>query len=105
LLNLLKHSRPDICVTLKPMSDISQLTHRNSHANIEPITSELLTQIQSFDWSKLELYFYLDQILLDHMNQTVKITDLLTHIKIDHTELYNLIFKRAQDIVYALPKT
>jgi hypothetical protein len=105
LLNLLRCTGPEVQVTLKPMSDIGQLTHRNSRAAVEPITMELLAQMQRFDWSKLELYFYLDQILMGHMNQTVKIVDLLEHIKKDHSELYDLIFKRTQDMVNALPKT
>jgi hypothetical protein len=104
LINLLRYAGPNVRVTLKPMSDISLLTHRHSHADVEPITAELLAKIQSFDWSKLELYFYLDQILLDHVNQTVKITDLLEHIKTHHSELYDLTFKRTQDIVNVLPK-
>lgn len=105
LLNLYKHVGPDTLVTLRAMSDISELTHRHSHADVEPITPELEARIQGFDWSKLELYFYLDQILLDHLNQTVRVADLLTHLRQDHAELYDLVFKRTQDMVDVLPKT
>ena len=105
LVNLLRYAGPNVRVTLKPMSDIDLLTDRHSYADVEPITTELLAKIHSFNWSKLELYFYLDQILLNHMNQTVKIIDLLEHIKTHHAELYDLTFKRAQDIVNVLPKT
>jgi len=105
LLNLYKHVGSDVRVTFKPMSDISLLTQIHSHAFVEPITLELREKIQSFDWSKLGLYFYLDQILLDHMNQTVKITEVLEHIKTHHPGLYDSTFKQTLDIVNVLPKT
>ena len=105
ILNLRKHVGPDCCVTFRPMQDINQLTDKHSHAEIKPITPELYDHIQRFDWSKLELYFYLDQILLDHMNMTVKISDLLEHVRTNHSELYNLVFKPTTDLVNVLSKT
>lgn len=105
MLNLYRHVGPDTRVTFLPMSAISELTDRHSHADVEPITPELQDRLQGFNWSKLELYFYLDQILLDHVNQTVRVADLLMHIRQDHAELYDLIFKRTQDMVDVLPKT
>jgi hypothetical protein len=104
LLNLYRNVGPDACVTFRHIEDISQLTDVHSHADVEPITPELRNHMESFDWSKIELYFYLDQVLLNHINQTVRISDLVQHIKTDHAELYNLIFKRTLDLVDALPK-
>jgi hypothetical protein len=105
LLNLYRYTSPDAKVSFRPMTDISLLTHRHSHADVEPITQELKEKINQFDWPKLELYFYLDQILIDHLGKTVKILDLLNHIKQDHAVLYNLVFTKSLDIVNVLPKT
>jgi hypothetical protein len=105
LLNLYRHVGPDACVTFRSINDISQFTDVHSHADVEPITSELRNHMQSFDWSKIELYFYLDQILLDHMNKTTRISELLEHVKTDHAQLYNLMFKQTLSLANVLPKT
>jgi hypothetical protein len=105
MLNLYRYSAPDTYVNLRPMTDISSLTTVHSHADVEPVTDQLLEKIQSFDWSKLELYFYLDQVLLDHMGKTVKICDLISYVKKNHTTLYDLIFKKSLNIIDVLPKT
>ena len=105
MLNLYRYSGPDTYVNFQHMTDISLLTTIHSHAGVEPITDQLLEHIQLFDWSKLELYFYLDQILLDHIGKTVKICDLITHIKENHATLYNLVFDKSLNIIDVLPKT
>lgn len=105
LLNLYRYTAPNAWVTFRPITDISQLTDIHSHADVEPITPSLLEKIKSFDWSKMELYFYLDEILLGHMGKTVKICDLIEHIKKDHTRLYDLVFQRSLNIAHVLSKT
>lgn len=105
LLNLYRNVGSDACVTFRHIEDIGQLTDVHSHADVEPITPELRNHMQSFDWSKIELYFYLDQILLDHVNKTMRISELLQHVKTDHAQLYDLIFKRTLDLTNVLPKT
>lgn len=105
LLNLYRFTRPDVCVTFRPITEISLLTDIHSHADVEPVTPDLLEKIQSFDWSKMELYFYLDEILLGHMGKTVKICDLINHIKKDHAKLYDLVFQRSLNIINVLSKT
>jgi hypothetical protein len=105
MLNLYRYSGPDTYVNFRHMTDISLLTTVHSHADVEPVTDQLLEHIQSFDWSKLELYFYLDQIMLDHIGKTVKICDLITHVKENHTTLYNLVFEKSLNVINVLPKT
>ncbi len=104
LLNLARHV-PDARVSLSPITDISKLTPRLSRGEVAPISPELQQRIESFDWSKLELYFYLDQILLDHIGCTVKIADLVQHVKQDHRDLYDLVFQPTLDVVHVLSKT
>jgi hypothetical protein len=103
LLHLARFSRPDTLVTFSPMTEIGQLTDSNNHAGIAPLTDELRQQINSFDWSAVELYHALDQILINHIGKTVTIHELLTHVQDDHHELYDLVFKQTFDIINVLP--
>jgi len=103
LLNLARFSRPDTLVTFSPMTEIGQLTDSNNHAGIAPMTDELRHKILSFDWSAVELYHALDQILINHTGKTIAIQELLTHVQTDYPELYNLIFKKTLNITDVLP--
>lgn len=105
LINLARFVGQHAQVTLCDVSEISQLTTRHSHAEVEPLTDELKRHIESFDWSKLELYLYLDQILLDHVGRTVKISDLIQHVYNNHPELYKLVFQKTIDITHVLSAT
>jgi hypothetical protein len=105
LLNLARFSCRDTLVTFSPMTEISQLTDRHSRANVEPITNELEEKINLFNWSALDLYFHLDQVLIDHIGKTVRVQDLIKHIQLDHKELYESVFQPTLDIVNVLPQT
>jgi len=103
LLNLARFARLDTLVTFSPMTEISQLTDRHSHADMHPVANELKEKIESFSWSKLELYFYLDQILLDHIGKTTSIQNLIKHIQTNHNTLYELVFQKTLNITNVLP--
>ena len=87
------------------MSDIDELANMNYHAEVEPPSSEFLQNIKDFNWSKLDLYFYLDQLLLDRIGQQLTYHELMSDIQNNHKEMYNLIFQPTFDIINALPKT
>jgi hypothetical protein len=61
--------------------------------------------VKAFDWKKLELYFFLDQQLIDRIGQTITISDLLVEIKNKQPKLYDLIFLKTINLTNALPKT
>jgi hypothetical protein len=103
LLNLARFTRPDTLVTFSPMTEIDQLTHFNSRAGVEPLTDELEQKINSFNWTAVELYHALDQILIDHIGKTITIHELLTHVQDKHSNLYNLVFKKSLNITNVLP--
>lgn len=105
LLNLARFSGHDTLVTFSPMTEISRLTDLNHRAEINPITDELKEKIESFNWSNLELYLYLDQILLDHVGKTIKLSELIAHIQTNHSTLYDLVFQPTLNIANVLPKT
>jgi len=102
LLNLAQFSRDDTLVTFCDIADIGLLTSRHSHAEVDPLTDELQQRIDSFDWSKVELYFYLDQLLLDYIGKTVTIREVIADIKTNHSELYDLIFQKTLNTVNVL---
>jgi hypothetical protein len=104
LLNLARFSRPDTLVTFSPMTEIGQLTDKHNHAGIDPMTDELREKIDSFNWSSLELYYYLDQILINQIGKTSTIHELIKDIQINYTELYQLVFQKTLDIINVLPK-
>lgn len=105
LLHLARFSGVDIKLTFRDMTEISQLTEWHSDANVQGVTDQFKEKFESIDWSKLELYCYLDQILLDHMHQTVSIREILEHVKNNHKELYQLVFQKTLDITNVLSKT
>lgn len=105
LLNLAKVVGVDVQVTLCNVAEIAKLTPRHSRAEVDPLTDELKEKIESFDWSKLELYFYLDQILLDHIGQTITIRQLIKQVQTEHSDLYELIFQPTLNIAHVLSKT
>jgi hypothetical protein len=105
LLNLMRFSSPNTLVKFQNITEISKFTDVHSYADIEPITPEFRQKIQTFDWDKLELYFYLDQVLLDHLDQTVNLRDLIKHIQTNHSKLYELVFQKTLNIIDVLPKT
>lgn len=105
LLNLARYAGTDKPVSLKHLSDIKLFTAMNDDAEVAPITDELRAKIQKLDWGKLELYLYLDQILFDNIGKTTTILELLNHVKYDHKDLYDLVFRKTLNIVDILPKT
>lgn len=105
LLNLARFSSSATQVIFLPMSDISNLTPRHSRAGISPPEANLVQAIEQFDKEKLELYFYLDQVLHDNIGQVWNLHSFLLQIKNTHPVLYNLIFQNTIDIVNVLPKT
>jgi len=105
LLNLARFSGHDTLVTFSPMAEISQLTDLNHRADVEPITNQLREKINSFNWSKLELYYYLDDILMGFVGKTISLYDLIKYVQTDHSDLYKLVFQKTLDISNVLPKT
>lgn len=105
LLNLARFIGEDAKIKLCHMTDISKLTDVHSDAGIIPMNAQDKIEMENLDWAKLELFVYLDQILIDHIGQTMSIKEILQHVKQNHSELYKLIFQKTLDLVNVLPKT
>jgi hypothetical protein len=103
LINLARYSTAPLI--LQNLDSIDQIVNINDSAGIAPPTKDLLDKIKDFPWQKLELYFLLDQLLVDRVGQTVTFQQLTTEIKQQHSDLYNLIFQKTSTLINALPKT
>lgn len=101
LINLAKY-HPEVILQLENMDRILELTELSSRAEIIPPNEKFLEQIKDFDWHSLELYFYLDQIILNQIGQQITFQELLHTVKTKHSTLYDLIFKKSINITNAL---
>ena len=103
LINLARYSQAPL--KFQHMNDIDQLTSYVTRAGVTPPTEEFLESIQNFPWSQLELYFFLDQLLIERIGTQTTFVDLVNDIKTTHYNLYELIFERTYRIFDVLPKT
>jgi hypothetical protein len=103
LINLSKYTKSTLLI--QSVDEVKNLTRFKSRAGIEPASLDFLTKIQDFPWNQLELYFMLDQLLIDCIGQEITVEWLIKDIRENHKELYNLIFQQAYNILDVLPKT
>lgn len=99
ILNLSRYLRHDVKLQLRDYRDISALTDHHSKAGISDPSSEFLDSIEKFDWQRLEMYFYLDQILTDRIGHDLSIQELIELVRCQYPEVYNIVFKPSLDFV------
>ena len=102
LINLARYINPTTPIQIKSMSSISEIANMHFDADVLPPTPDFLSIIENFNWKQLELYFFLDQLLLDKVGSQLTVTQLFEEIQDKHSELYNLIFKKTQQITNVL---
>lgn len=108
LLNLARFGGGSQPLCFEPIEKISELTSVHSDAGVAAVTPWLVQRIKEFDWKPLELYMFLDQIILDHVGQCVTFAQLVQKIHDQQPELYHLVFQRSKDLIElanAVPKT
>jgi hypothetical protein len=81
LLNLAMIIGPDVKFELNSMSDIARHTSYRANADVVPPSREFLDRIEKFNWEKLELYFYLDKVIMELIGQTVTFRQILSKVK------------------------
>jgi hypothetical protein len=77
----------------------------NDSAGIDPPSNEFINKIQTFPWQQLELYFFLDQILIDQIGKSMTFVQIIKHIQDRHPAVFDQLFKKSKDIVDVLSKT
>jgi hypothetical protein len=104
LINLSRYIDKKSTLLIQSVDEVKNLTKFKSRAGIKPASSEFLDKIQDFPWNRLELYFMLDQLLIDCIGKEITIDNLIDDIRKNHLELYNLIFQQNYNILNVLPK-
>ena len=99
ILNLAKYLKHDVKLQLRDYRDIAALTDVHSRAGISQPSAEFLNAIEHFDWKRLEMYFYLDQILTDRIGQDLCIKELIDLVRCQYPEVYDIVFRPLSDFV------
>lgn len=102
LINLAKHTDVNIQIHLDSINNLSKITPWHSDAEVSAPGDEFLKSIATFDWNQLELYFYLDQLLIDRIGQTLTFSQLYQAIKNESPELCQLVFSHSLELANVL---
>ena len=94
LANLSKHLHNDAKIRLRDFKDFDRITDFKFRALVVPPNQDFVNQLMAYDHS-IELWLYLDQILLDLVGQEFTWIELLDYYKNNHKNI----------IEHALPKT
>jgi hypothetical protein len=94
LANLARYLRSDAKIRIRDFRDFDKITNIRSRAEIVPPTTEFIDRLLT-DNTDLELWLYLDQILLDLAGQEFTWSELLDHYQRNHKNI----------IEHVLPKT
>ena len=94
LVNLSRYLRGDTKIRFRNFKDIEKLTAYNDRAWVTPPTEEFVNELLK-DNHNIELWLYLDQVLLDLAGQEFTWTELLEHYQRNHKNI----------IEHVLPKT
>jgi hypothetical protein len=94
LANLARYLRGDAKIRIRDFRDFDKITDIRSRAEIVPPTTEFIDQLLT-DNTNLELWLYLDQILLDLAGQEFTWSELLNYYQCNHKNI----------IEHVLPKT
>jgi hypothetical protein len=94
LANLARYLRSDTKIRIRDFRDFDKITNIRSRAEIVPPTTEFIDRLLT-DNTDLELWLYLDQILLDLAGQEFTWSELLDHYQRNHKNI----------IEHVLPKT
>ena len=93
LSNLACYMREDAKIRIRDFKDFGNITNINSRAEITPPSKEFVNNL--LDNSEIELWLYLDQILLDLAGQEFTWDELLKYYQRNHKNI----------IEHVLPKT
>lgn len=106
ILNLSKFVNSNTKLYLCDYRDISKLTQIYSSAGVNPVTEDFLQLVEKFDWKRIELYLYLDQILVDRLGQSFTIQELIDIVYYQYPDVYKLIFNSTLELFkHVLPST
>ena len=87
------------------LEKVNQIVDVDYVAAVDPPNKELFVHLKSFPWDKIQLYLFLDQILIELIGKTMTFDQIMQHIKTNHKNIYNTVFQKTFDILNVLSKT
>jgi hypothetical protein len=93
LLNLSRYLSPDAKIRIRDFKDFSLVVEDHNRADVIPSDDEFRQKLLS-DNTGLELWMFLDQILLDLAGTEMTWAEIIEHYRSSHTEIFDLVCKR-----------
>ena len=94
LANLARYLRSDAKIRIRNFKDFGAITDFKSRAEVTPPSQDFLNELMK-DNHNIELWLYLDQLLLDLAGQQLTWQEVIDHYKVNYPDV----------IVHVLPKT
>jgi hypothetical protein len=96
LLNLGRFINPETELKLTSFADIGNYTDYHNKAGVESMNPQVEQAVQHFDKQKLELYYFLDRVLIDRIGKNYTLASLIFEVKRNYPELYHTVFGATQ---------
>jgi len=93
LLNLSRYLSPGTKVRIRDFKDFNQIAEDQDRADITPSDDEFRQRLL-YNNASLELWLFLDQILLDLAGREMTWAEILDHYQTAHTQTFNLVCHR-----------
>lgn len=103
LIHLAQHIDSKTKIILKDFEDVGNYVTIHHNAGIEHMHPEVEASIKSFNKDKLDLYYYLDEVLIQRLGGVFTVRELLQDVKNNQPELYELVFGPTQRLHSVLP--
>ena len=94
LANLSRYLRSDTKMRIRDFKDFYKITKVKSRAGVVPSLEDFATELLKDDHG-IELWLYLDQILLDLAGQEMTWTELLSHYQTNHKSIIEHVLPKA----------
>lgn len=104
LVNLSRFINDNCKIRFHRIDDLSDILETKNRAGIVPPSDDLVDQIVSHTQS-LELWFFLDQILLDLSGKSMTWKEVIEHYRTQHNQCFKLATEKFYQLADVLPKT
>jgi hypothetical protein len=105
LVNLSRYLAPDAQLRIRNLNDLKHVTTYMEGPEINKLSQDFTEKLLSDD-PNMELWFFVDQILLDLAGHTLTWSQLLEHYQITHSDTWDLMISKLPQIIQnVLPKT
>ena len=105
LVNLSRYLAPNAQLRIRNLNDLKHATTYMEGPEINKLSQDFTEKLLSDD-PNMELWFFVDQILLDLAGHTLTWSQLLEHYQTTHSDTWDLMISKLPQIIQnVLPKT